>query len=346
MSRVLFVAASLAVAVLVGTFVAFGLDSSEAERRSGSSLTSSLPIEKGLDELSAYCEDLVERVATGDLDAYDSLAELLVAEGRIARAAARRAIAGAADRESWVPLLVKAATQAEGDLRLAGLIALGALGVESKEATFALLSALRDPDPQVRLIALVAMVDLAESGTLGFQALDPLLAAASDDVLDNRVLATRVVGLVGRGSTELVGDKSVRFLERQLGSNDPEVRIEAASALAEIGPSVSSAIPTLSRMIIEPDDRVSLAAANSLGRAIAAGSELPRGVQAAYQDVLQAARSPVLVRRVLEHLCTLAPESESVRELIDQATTSDEEVVRQVAAEVVSRTTSKPCTRS
>jgi HEAT repeat protein len=139
--------------------------------------------------------------------------------------------------------------------------ALGQLGPDAKKAVPALGRLLQeDKDVLVRRDAAQAL------GTIGHDAhsaLSILLAhfKRDPDVVVRRTALSALVGVVGSEDTDQVGDE----LRKALNDPDPDVKEDAAFALANIGgPDATAALPILRKALKEDDDQGRRLAATAL----------------------------------------------------------------------------------
>lgn len=147
--------------------------------------------------------------------------------------------------------LGKALQDSDPHVRAAAADALGTIG--SRSATPALASALvNDDDAQVRQAAAEALGRLQDSA-----AIPELIGALSDDVLAVRMAAVRALAQVGR--------PAVSSLEAELDTENPDTRIFAAQALAQIDAENEALVPVLERALSEEDAVLRFLAAQTLG---------------------------------------------------------------------------------
>jgi HEAT repeat protein len=158
--------------------------------------------------------------------------------------------------ERAVPALAKALRDEEGEVRRAASSALTRFG---KAGLPSLLAALKDRNPAVRSAAALVLgqPDCEEKAVV-----KPLLAA-----LDDREVEVRQAAAVALEDVALKGSAQVRPLDEAIpdlarGLKDPDIRSEAALALARMG---GKAVPTLVRALADQDEDVRKAVAGALG---------------------------------------------------------------------------------
>jgi beta-lactamase regulating signal transducer with metallopeptidase domain len=134
-----------------------------------------------------------------------------------------RAIARAIERQDWN------ARRVEGDTRF-----------HEPDAVAPLLMALRDPSPTTRRIAAWALSEMRPP-----EAEAPLARRPGDESLDESEV------------------RAAAALARRLSDESPEVRVEAARALGELGATSRGA--EIVRLLRDPEPRVRLNAAHALG---------------------------------------------------------------------------------
>jgi HEAT repeat protein len=173
------------------------------------------------------------------------------------------------------------------DARGAAASALGAIGPDAASAKTALVSALKDREPRVRILAAEALVRLDKKPEAAIALLDkelqknklanlrkeaaeaigrlgaegkplrePLRGALADKDTDVRIAAAEALWLVNKQT-----DEALPVLCEALKDDDADSRRSAAEALGKIGPAAKAALPVLARALKDDDDGVRKAAA-------------------------------------------------------------------------------------
>jgi len=138
--------------------------------------------------------------------------------------------------------------------------ALGAIGAATPDALGALMGALVDPDAAVNDNAAHSLL------ALGPAAAAPLAQALKDPDVGLRQMAVLTLSAGIRfGRFRPVGPDTVTALIATLGDSNPDIRDEAARALADLGPQAKDALPTLRQMAAgDPADSVRVVARRAI----------------------------------------------------------------------------------
>ncbi len=168
-----------------------------------------------------------------------------------------------------VPDLVALLRQDEPRLRQSAAAALAAIGPAAHSAIPALISALGDDRPFVRASVIQT---LGSFGSASAPAVDALIGQLSNDQPGGRVLGPEVlqgeVGEIFNRVLEAEGadpDIFRRVLEAGDGPGAIQaVRVHAARALGEIGPLAADAIPALTEVLDDENERLREVAAEAL----------------------------------------------------------------------------------
>lgn len=185
-----------------------------------------------------------------------------------------------------------------------------------------LAEALKNPNGQVRELAVVALSELAASPTKRVAA---LAAALRDPYARVRRRAARALGEFGAQALP-----TVPLLTAGLRDPDPSVRRDAAGALGRFGPPALPGVPGLIEMLGESETRsrvVAATALKSIGRPAVPG--LIRGL--GHPD-------PELRGRCATLLGHLAPDDPRVVEALRGVAQDVDGDVRQRAGEALTRT--------
>jgi vesicle coat complex subunit len=153
-----------------------------------------------------------------------------------------------------VPALVIALGDPEAAIRGQAAWALGEFGSGAREAVPALANALKDLNPEVRSDAAWAL------GRIGPEAVAVLSLGRALQDSDRRVGHLAALALVE------LGKDGVPPLVAALNSADPDVRCEAAWALGKFGPDAQVAVPALTALLSDPEEKVFDSAATALRR--------------------------------------------------------------------------------
>ena len=215
-----------------------------------------LPVEKGLRRLFGGAG--VSLLYEEGPDAQRRLVRVWIFPRSASAGVAREA---GSDAEERLAASIQKATSAGG--REERWQAIGELAnSREKGARDALLSAMRDPEPDVRERAIDALGDLKDEAAVG-----PLSRALTqDEDEDVRESAADALG-------EIPSAESVAALKRSLEDESPDVRESAVYGLARIGgPEI---IPTLRRALSDEDEDVRDTAAESLRKLAGGGAVEP-----------------------------------------------------------------------
>ncbi|MEM1392157.1 MAG: HEAT repeat domain-containing protein [Cyanobacteria bacterium P01_H01_bin.150] len=181
-------------------------------------------------------------------------------------------------RERRIP--PEAPENPENLVRITAIAALGKIGLPArKAATPALIEALEDTNPWVKLNATWALAEIGASTPLlaywleAIQHPDPKLRSSAAGIfLDSRSLLRKVFGSEADASTttpliaalkdedsrvrdaasqglELLGTRALTGLIQELKAPEPIVRLEAAKLLGDMGGAAQSAVPTLVELL-------------------------------------------------------------------------------------------------
>lgn len=164
--------------------------------------------------------------------------------------------------EPGVPALAKAMRDRIGFVRRGAAAAIGAVGAAPPEALDALMHGLVDPDP--------AVIDNAAHSllALGAPAIGPLTRALKDPDAGLRQMAVLALSAGIRfGKLRPIGPETVTALIETLSDTHSDIRDEAARALADLGAQAKDALPALRRMASsDPMDSVRLVAQRAIER--------------------------------------------------------------------------------
>jgi HEAT repeat protein len=127
---------------------------------------------------------------------------------------------------------------------------------ESKKAVAGLVSAIKDPNGDVRVTALVA---LGRFGPAAVPVVGALTEALKGSEVETRILAAQALEAVGREAAA-----SVPALVDALTSPEAKLRIASARALGRIGPDANAVVGPLQKALSDPDGDVRLAASEAL----------------------------------------------------------------------------------
>lgn len=168
-----------------------------------------------------------------------------------------------------VPQLTKACASRNANVRWVAVAALENLGSEAVAAVPALITLLRDADPQIGCAAARGLARMAPESRAAIPALLRLLREAN-----------------ARASTR---------------TNDP-IRAAAARALGEFGPEAREAVPLLQDLLSESDPNMRVPAAASLWKVGGENSVIPVLV-----TELEGTQDAFLCLRILRDLATIGP---------------------------------------
>jgi len=324
-----------ALVTLTLTFLGCGAADERVSGAGGSSVaeaTQAISEPVGLSELDVYADSIVSSAIGGDPEARASLSDLLLGTAVLPKAAVRRALVRpSAERNARAQHFAQEVGSSDLRLRQSAIVALGVLGVRT-EAEPALLAALDDSEPGIRLAALDAVEALARAGGLSGDAGPQLirgLNAGTDS--EGRARCAAALGDLAQTSPETLSS-AVDALAAHLDSDDPTVQIECAAALGRIGGPASSAAISLAGQLGHRNDRVALAAAQALGSMTVPRADRAAVVEA-YGAVLRAKPSPLLAKKIIPQLAALSVPSSQARSLLAEVQKSSDPLVRDLAAE-------------
>jgi len=195
--------------------------------------------------------------------------------------------------EKAVPMLTKAINDPK--TRDAAIRALARIGPEAKGAVPILITMLADKNPLVVADAATALARIGPDAASGAAALTALLSNADMEV---RSAATNALGTIGAPAKAAVpallkqvsGPEpmlvvasvwSIRRIEpenralapvatpilvKMLASDKPQIRYQAAAALADLGPPARAALPSLTKLLEDSDEHVRAMAGTALSR--------------------------------------------------------------------------------
>jgi hypothetical protein len=171
-----------------------------------------------------------------------------------------------------------------------------------------LLEAQKNPNPQVRELAVVALAELPVPAAKRVAALTNGLRDSSARV---RRRAARALGDFGVHAIP-----AVSVLTAGLKDSDTSVRRDCAGTLGRLGPAALPAAPGLVALLTEPDTRSRVVAATALKR-------VGRGAIPALLDALRSGDADFHTRcaSILTHL---APDDEAIARAIRAATAADD----------------------
>jgi HEAT repeat protein len=150
------------------------------------------------------------------------------------------------------------ATDENPEVRLGALRARNSLFADSPETAAAVLTALRDENPEVRKMAVSAFGHLNEMGQM--DALPQLRLLAEDQQLppETRQFASATI-------TRIDPQTRVPRLTKQLNSTNSRTRAQAAWKLGCMGRHAESAVPAVTALLRDPDRIVRSNAASAIG---------------------------------------------------------------------------------
>jgi HEAT repeat protein len=163
-------------------------------------------------------------------------------------------------RAAAVPVLVELLQKETGyagqaaEMRWTAASILYQMGPAAREARPALIEALHDVDPVVRVMAIKALGKLGREAAPALPALVPLLATAE------RLSVLKVLQEINQ-----VPSEAVPLLRENLGDGEAEVRGCAAAVLALKGPEAAVAVADLVDLLEDDDSDVRRQAVEALG---------------------------------------------------------------------------------
>jgi HEAT repeat protein len=122
---------------------------------------------------------------------------------------------------------------------------------DRKDAVLGIIPALHDPEPSVREAAAESLGQLGADSISVSRQLEKLF---SDEVLDVRLAA-----ILAHRKILDCSPRSAKALVELLGDRKAQIREEAAISLARLGDDASESLPVLTRLLTDPDPRVSMA---------------------------------------------------------------------------------------
>jgi HEAT repeat protein len=142
-------------------------------------------------------------------------------------------------------------TDTDAGARTSAAVVLIASGPAGRRAVPTLAAALVDRDASVRLYAAAALAQLSGSDGAGERAQHIVLQTIQNNDNGLRAEAVAILPDVARGRADLLA-----ILSNTLHDADPEVRAASARAIATLGRTAESLIPTLWAMLQDPDEGV------------------------------------------------------------------------------------------
>lgn len=212
------------------------------------------------------------------------------------------------------PLIETFAEDASADYRNAVIEPVArALATLGRGAVPHLRRALADPRFTVRLGAAEAL------GALGPDAQEALPALASavrdDDHLFVRTAAAQALERIDPDQAPDLARPLIDALVSQLGSDDPLERLDAATALREMGPAAAAAVPALMERLRDEQRAIRMAAMYALGAVGSAAAPAVPALAAALDDpdegIQDAARRALRGIRTAEARAALEADSVS-----------------------------------
>ena len=161
-----------------------------------------------------------------------------------------------------VPSLVKGMRDRVAYVRRGAAAVLGSVGPATPEGLAALINGLVDPDAGVIDNAAHSLL------ALGSPSQAPLVRALKEPDGGLRQMAVLTLSAGIRfGKLRPIAPETVRALIDTLGDASPDIRDEAARALADLGPQAKDALPALQRMAAgDPAESVRLVARRAIDR--------------------------------------------------------------------------------
>ncbi|HEY4308405.1 MAG TPA: HEAT repeat domain-containing protein [Pirellulales bacterium] len=160
-----------------------------------------------------------------------------------------------------VPVIVELLDSVEPAQRREMLFALANVGPAAAEATAALVKALDDPDEDVRVAAGIALGAIGPGATGAVEALQKNLKS-TDEVL--RLISVEALLHIQPDDSQITGS-AIPVLSDLLKDGKTDVtRIEAATALGDLGAKAKGGVPALERALKDEDPAVRDAATEAL----------------------------------------------------------------------------------
>lgn len=226
-----------------------------------------------------------------------------------------------------VPGLVEILDSNDAPNRHLAVKTLGLLAAKTDKACPILVKTLKDSDPAIRKAAAAALGGIESKP----KAVAPALAEAlKDDVPAVRLAAAAAL----RGCTTEEGAKALPALVELLTHKEPNVRRDAAVALAEFGSDGKPALPDLRRAMKDPEPGVSSAASWAVARVRAAADN--REAVSALVAALQA-KEPRDRQDAARLLGKLGPDARDAVAALVLARQDADEDVRRAATEALAR---------
>jgi HEAT repeat protein len=144
--------------------------------------------------------------------------------------------------QAAVPAVVGLLKDKESLVRKSAASSLRLIGNKEEATVKALIDALADPDRDVRYCSADAIPSIGPAATPAVPSLIKLLKDQGDEGI--RKSAARALGAIGPGAKS-----SVPALIEALEDNDLYVRVAAALALGKIGPEAKAAVPALKKAL-------------------------------------------------------------------------------------------------
>ncbi|MBI3293338.1 MAG: HEAT repeat domain-containing protein [Deltaproteobacteria bacterium] len=156
-----------------------------------------------------------------------------------------------------VAALIAALNDLDPNVRLGAAHALGKIGEKAEPSVFTLTRLIKDPESKMRQNVAEALGKIGKKAAKAIPALTEALADADAGVKAN---AAEAIGAIGGNAQELVLP-----LTKLLADSTPLVRASAAAALGKFGNAATSAVPALVLLLKDSEKFVKLNASEALG---------------------------------------------------------------------------------
>ena len=156
-----------------------------------------------------------------------------------------------------IPALIEALKDPDADIRILALRVLGELGNKAEPALLAMIKALKDPH---RIVRICALEPVASFGAKAMNAVPILLKWIGIDDKFSHVSAVGHILMIDSSKA----DELLPILIKSLESNDFMIQCQSAWLLGQLGELARDAVPALKRMLADKDSFVRRVASEAL----------------------------------------------------------------------------------
>ena len=210
------------------------------------------------------------------------------------------------------------------EVRASALLALSEIDIRTESYLPKLTEALRDESAQVRASATLA---LANAGPDAKPAVEPLIQALRDADTSVRKGAIKALGAIGSGA-----EAAVPELATALKTGDKALRIELIHALGKIGTTAAAAVPQLIEFVDDDSSDLRAALFAALGSIGPGAKPVVPALLKAVKDV-----NPETRAHAVAALAKIEADAKAVMPILDEALADQSAAVRKVAAEAAGK---------